>query len=126
MGQQQLLLVLLGVILVGIAVVVGINLFTANSIEQKRTEITSEGGLLASDAQLFYRKTVSFGGGGRTFTGWTVPRQFQPTAAGTFSATVTPQEVIITGIANEVAFNGSAIEVKITVHPDEWLATIIN
>ena len=29
MGQQQLLLIVLGVIIVGIAVVVGINLFTA-------------------------------------------------------------------------------------------------
>ena len=89
MGQQQLLLIILGVILVGISVVVGINLFTANSIEQKRNQITSEGAQLASEAQLHYRKTVSYGGGGRTFTGWTVPRQYQPSASGTFSATVT-------------------------------------
>ena len=126
MGQQQLLLVVLSIVLVGIAVVVGINLFTANSIEQKRTEITSEGTQLASEAQLFYRKPISYGGGGRTFTGWTVPPQYQPTAAGTFSATVTAQEVIITCIANEVAYNGSDVEVKITVHSDEWTATIIN
>ncbi len=31
MGQQQLLLIVLGVIVVGIAVVVGINLFNANA-----------------------------------------------------------------------------------------------
>lgn len=126
MGQQQLLLVVLSIVLVGIAVVVGINLFTANSIEQKRTEITSEGVQLASAAQMYYRKTVTYGGGGRTFTGWTVPRQYQPTAAGTFSATVTAQEVIITCIGNEVVTAGVPIEVKVTVHPNEWVSTVIH
>ncbi len=35
MGQQQLLLIVLGVIIVGIAVVVGINVFTASSVSGK-------------------------------------------------------------------------------------------
>lgn len=126
MGQQQLLLIVLGVILVGIAVAVGINMFSANSLEQKRNEITSEGVILASEAQLFYRKTVSFGGGGRTFTGWTVPSQYQPTAAGNFTATVTAQEVIITCIGNEDVTAGVPVEVKITVHEDDWFTTVIH
>jgi hypothetical protein len=34
MGQQQLLLIVLGVIVVGIAIAVGISLFNANAINQ--------------------------------------------------------------------------------------------
>ena len=41
MGQQQLLLIVLGVIVVGIAVVVGINLFNANSISSDRDGVVS-------------------------------------------------------------------------------------
>ncbi|MCP5060970.1 MAG: hypothetical protein GY936_00705 [Ignavibacteriae bacterium] len=126
MGQQQLLLILLGVILIGVAVTVGINMFSANSLEQKRNEIISEGIILASEAQLFYRKTVVYGGGGRTFTDWTVPSQYQPTAAGNFTATVTAQEVIITCIGNEEVTAGVPIEVKITVHEEDWFTTIIH
>ena len=43
MGQQQLLLIVLGVIIVGIAVVVGINLFNANAEESAKDTIVSEG-----------------------------------------------------------------------------------
>ena len=42
MGQQQLLLIVLGVIVVGIAVVVGINLFSANAVsDRKSTRLNS-------------------------------------------------------------------------------------
>ena len=36
MGQQQLLLIVLGVIVVGIAVVVGTKLFNANAVSSNR------------------------------------------------------------------------------------------
>ncbi len=43
MGQQQLLLIVLGVIIVGIAVILGIVLFRQNSIDQKRDLLINEG-----------------------------------------------------------------------------------
>ena len=42
MGQQQLLLIVLGVIIVGIAVVVGINLFNANATNANRDAVVSD------------------------------------------------------------------------------------
>ncbi|MDZ7766193.1 MAG: hypothetical protein U5K00_17525 [Melioribacteraceae bacterium] len=42
MGQQQLLLIVLGVIIVGIAVVVGINVFTASSAAANRDAVISD------------------------------------------------------------------------------------
>ena len=39
MGQQQLLLIVLGVILVGIAIILGVNLFRANAVESKRNNV---------------------------------------------------------------------------------------
>jgi len=42
MGQQQLLLIVLGVIIVGIAVVVGINLFNANATNANRDGVISD------------------------------------------------------------------------------------
>ena len=42
MGQQQLLLIVLGVIVVGIAVVVGINLFNANATAANRDGVISD------------------------------------------------------------------------------------
>ena len=67
MGQQQLLLIVLSVIIVGIAITLGITLFSANAIEQKRNEVINECALLASEAQLYYRRPVTLGGGGKSF-----------------------------------------------------------
>jgi hypothetical protein len=97
MGQQQLLLIVLGVIIVGIAVVVGINLFNANAEESNKDGIVSDATNLGAMAQQFYKKPLSMGGGSNTFTGWTIPTNLASTANGTYSEAVTAQEVVITG-----------------------------
>jgi len=70
MGQQQLLLIVLGVIIVGIAVVVGINLFNANAEESMKDTLVSEGTNLGAMAQQYFKKPVALGGGGNSFVGF--------------------------------------------------------
>ena len=68
MGQQQLLLVILVTIIVGIATVVAINTFSsaANSanVDAARQDALS----IAAAAQQFYMKPTALGGGGQDFT----------------------------------------------------------
>jgi len=80
MGQQQLLLIVLGVIIVGIAVVVGINVFTASSKNANRDAVISDLTTLASMAQQHFRKPTAMGGGGNSFTGWAIPSSLERTA----------------------------------------------
>ncbi len=68
MGQQQLLLIVLGVIIVGIAIVVGINLFNANAEESAKDSIVTQGTNIGAMAQQYYKKPVALGGGGNSFT----------------------------------------------------------
>ena len=127
MGQQQLLLIMLSVIVVGVAIAMGIVIFSTNSIEQKRNEIINECILLASDAQLYFRKPVAMGGGGKSFSGWEIPNEYITTAVGAFSVVlVSTEEVKITGIGNEVATDNDLIEVEVTVTPLEYLTSVIN
>lgn len=58
MGQQQLLLIVLGVIIVGIAVVVGINLFNANAEESTKDTLVSEGTNLGAMAQQYFKNQL--------------------------------------------------------------------
>ncbi len=67
MGQQQLLLIVLGVIVVGIAVVVGINLFNANAETSTQDSLVSQGTNIGAMAQQYYKKPTSMGGGGNSF-----------------------------------------------------------
>lgn len=69
MGTQQLLLIVLGVIIVGIAVVVGINIFGTNAEQANKDALTQDCLRLAAAAQGYYRKPSMLGGGNNSFVG---------------------------------------------------------
>ena len=68
MGQQQLLLIVLGTIIVGVAVVVGINMFTTGAINAERDALLQDVNNIASAAASYWRKPAALGGGARSFT----------------------------------------------------------
>ena len=108
MGQQQLLLIVLGVIVVGIAVVVGINLFNANATSANRDGVISDLNNLSAMGQQYYKKPTSMGGGGNSFTGWTIPTGLDSTANGTYAATVAAASITIVGDGTEIGNDGSS------------------
>ncbi|MBU1099052.1 MAG: hypothetical protein KKA84_01515 [Bacteroidetes bacterium] len=126
MGQQQLLLIILGVIIVGLAIFTGINLFTANAIETKRNNLINECVNLASMAQQHYRRPAELGGGGRTFDRWVVPVQLRVTASGRYTSAVESQKIIITAVGNEVVTGSDSVEVQFTILPDEYATRVIH
>jgi hypothetical protein len=71
MGQQQLLLIILGVIIVGVAVTVGIIMFNDSAVENNRDAVQRDLVNLSGLAMTYYYKPASLGGGGRTFTALT-------------------------------------------------------
>ena len=118
MGQQQLLLIVLGVIIVGIAVVVGINVFTAQSEESTKDAIVSDCTNLGAMAQQYYRKPVAMGGGGNSFTNFAIPASLLTTANGTYEvSTPGDQSIVITG--TPVAATGYTWVVNTTVSPTD-------
>ncbi|HKJ81658.1 MAG TPA: hypothetical protein VJ954_06515 [Ignavibacteriaceae bacterium] len=68
MGQQQLLLIVLGVIIVGVAVVLGIQYFSTGAEEAAKDELVAHSTIVAANAQQWFRKPVALGGGGNSFT----------------------------------------------------------
>ena len=64
MGQQQLLLLVLGIVIVGLAVVVGINAFGENQKRANADALVNDGLRIASDIQAYALKPEQFGGSG--------------------------------------------------------------
>jgi len=71
MGQQQLLLVILVTIIVGIATVVAINTFSSAADSANLDAVRQDLAQIASSGQAYYIKPTMLGGGGNTFTGLT-------------------------------------------------------
>lgn len=127
MGQQQLLLIVLGVIIVGIAVVAGILIFKQQSIDNKRDIVTNEAHNIATLAIQYYKKAKLYGGGQYNYSGWDVPDDLKNTHNGSYAATVTPPDKVeIIGIGNEVVSGSDSIKVKVTIIGTDIQTQILN
>jgi Tfp pilus assembly protein PilE len=135
MGQQQLLLIILGVIVVGIAVAVGITMFSDSAINANRDALSNDLVNLASRCQQFYRRPTSLGGGGNSFSllttsAITLLTNKPSNANGVYAITTagagtgSSSLVVITGVGTEL-YNGSPVSVKVWVYPDrDSMATV--
>jgi len=126
MGQQQLLLIVLGVIIVGIAVLLGIYVFQASSVENKRDVVINESVNIASLAMQYYKKAKLYGGGQYSFTGWKIPAGLETTNNGTYTADVYADSVVITGTGNDYVTSGVLVQVKTRVNSQGIFTEIIN
>lgn len=68
MGQQQLLLVLLAIIIVGVAIVTGLSMYIENARSANQDEVRDGLMTVAARAQGWYRRPAQLGGGARSFT----------------------------------------------------------
>lgn len=133
MGQQQLLLIVLGLIIIAIAIVLGITLFRANAIESKRNNVINECINLSSMAHSHYRKPSSLGGGNRAFdnskggTKWVIPVTLQVTANGHYQiASQSADQIVINAVGNEVVTGGDSVEVNMTITPNAYSVAVVH
>jgi len=127
LGQQQLLLIVLGLVVIAIAVVVGISLFRAHAISSKRDILTNETIDMAAQAISYYKRTIEFGGGGKSFIGWQIPPQLQNTINGSYVIDqINKDEVVIIATGTEVVTGNDSIQVKTTVIPDNYQIEVIH
>ncbi len=98
MGQQQLLLIILGIIIVGIAIAVGISQFGAQSTESNKDAMTSNLVSLAANAYQFKIRPSTLGGGSGSYTNYQIPAKMQNDDDGSYSVgAVTATTVTLVG-----------------------------
>ena len=87
MGQQQLLLIILGVIIVGIAIAVGITMFAAASVQSNKDAIVNDLNNLAADAYQYKIRPTTMGGGGGNYGGYKVRTKLAANDNGSYTPT---------------------------------------
>ena|SRR5208283_3008031 len=102
MGQQQLLLLIAGVIVVGIAIAVGVQQFGGNNTASNKDGITSGLTTLSADAYQYYIRPSTLGGGSNSYVGFAIPTRSVSDDNGTYaiSGAPTPKALIINGTSN--------------------------
>ena len=98
MGQQQLLLVVLGLIIVGIALGLSNQLFDSHAEDSNKDSIASELVNLGTMAQQFFNKPAEISGGNQSFINWIIPAELDSSTSGIYEiATVENKSIVISG-----------------------------
>jgi len=129
MGQQQLILLALAVVIVGGAIVVGIRAFNENSLKSNADAMMQDAVRIANDLQAWKQKPAPFGGQGSCITAGncaTTLTLLQVQAADDFTAAAFPlmgYQVSSASPTDYVNLNGSF---RITPSPTSTLIEGVN
>ncbi|MFC1558158.1 hypothetical protein ACFL40_02255 [candidate division KSB1 bacterium] len=129
MGQQQLLLIVLGVIIVGISIVVGINLFGEQAAASNFDAVMNDMQRIAAVSQQWYLKPIALGGGGRSYASVSLASvNVSPgNQNGGYSISAPSQNnFTLTGVGVEDGDNdGTPVTISVIVYPDSASAPTI-
>ena len=125
MGQQQLKLVIFGIVVMGIVIGFANQLFDVSPEDSNKESITSELMNLSTIAQQYFNRPVAMGGGGDNFTGWQIPGQLDSTSSGIYNISQkNNNQLILNGFPFQE--KGYTWYVRSTITKSEFVTEIIN
>jgi hypothetical protein len=128
MGQTQLLLVILGLLLIGVAIFVGVEMFTQRSVDDVRNAVMTDLNNYAARALAYYGKPATQGGGNKTFTGVSMSMIF-PSSENVngryYIESAQDDNCTIIGVGKAISGMDS-IRIRIRVTPERNTIQIIN
>lgn len=128
MGQQNLLIIVLGILIVAVAVTVAIAMFRGNSIETARNNLIVDLGFYAQKAREYYWKPRGQGGGDRSFADVRIDNLAYSTENENgryFVESSTQSEVVLVGVGRMISGDDS-IRVRMRVSERRNLVEILN
>lgn len=127
MGQQQLLIILVGVIITGLMIAVAFTMFADHAAALNRDALANDLVLMATMAQQYQQKPRLLGGGEGSMTGFVLPGK-RSNINGRFTlATTTPKAITIEGVGKETGYDEiNPVKIAIRVTSDSVQVTEIN
>ncbi len=101
MGQSQLLIIMISVLIIGIAIAAGAGFFSDDEIEANKKAMINDVNHIAMYAVRYYRRIPALGGGGYSFSGFVLPAGYRSNLNGRYSASAPSKDVlVITGVSS--------------------------
>jgi len=126
MAQQQLFLIVLVLIILGLAVTIGVAMFQDNSASANRDSVANDLLSFAARAHEYYRRPAVHNGGGNSYVGLTadaaglarvtnLPGGKNGNGIYTIQAAGTAAQVVLEGTGTEVLPDGHPVTMRIVV-----------
>lgn len=114
-------------ILVGLAVVAGTNIYNEYSMSSNRDLMVTNIQSISANSNQFYNTPKGSGGGGKSYTNWELPSSFAKTASGTITATVRANRINLNARGYETGWDKkSKVRVTAIIYPNRTAITIRN
>jgi hypothetical protein len=121
MAQQQLFLIVLGMLIVATMIGLAIFMFTEGSSASNRDALSNDLLTFAARAQQYYKQPRTVGGGGRSFSGLTISHlTSKPSNENGLYSVVSADDsaLVVQGQGTEKGRDGNLLAVLLTVYPD--------
>ncbi len=124
MGQSQLLMILIGVLIIGIAILAASGFFDSGQIDANRKALVGDISQIAHLAVRYYMRPIALGGGGHSYVGFTIPNKFQSDLNGKFrAAVVSPTILQVTAISALDSTSSVVAEIDTYGKVSNWIFT---
>ena len=121
MGQSQLLVIAVTILVIGLAIIGAVYLFHSDDVTANKNAMINDMNQLAHVAVRYYVRPAGLDGGGHSFAGFTVPEKFSSNINGTYSAeVVSPTELHIFGVSARDSNNTITAEVATDGKASNW------
>jgi hypothetical protein len=128
MGSQQLLLVVLTMILVGVALAVALTIFQASALDSARNALIEDLLFLAGRARDYYLRPATLGGGNRDFSNVTIRSltAHPENENGRYYVVSTSKDVLVLGARGRLVVDMDTIEVQMRTNEATSIIEIIH
>jgi hypothetical protein len=129
-GSQQLLLIIVGTIVMGIMILVGISLFIDHTSATNRDAVSNDLIHAASMAQAYQRRPVILGGGGGSFVGFDLRTAMGlSNENGSYSVFGAPTDsvLVLEGLGSQPGYDANApVKVSVKVYSSRTVVNEVN
>jgi len=124
MGQSQLLIIAISVLIIGIAILAGAGFFQADDIEANKKAMINDINHIGMNAVRYYRRIQALGGGGYSYMGYALPTGYRSNLNGTYSTNPLSKETLqITGISARDSTNTIVAQIDTYGKASNWTFT---
>jgi hypothetical protein len=124
MGQSQLLIIAISVLIIGIAILAGAGFFSDDAVEANKKAMINDVNHIAMNATRYYRRIGALGGGSYSYMGYVLPRGYQSNLNGSYTATPISKEVLqIRGVSSNDSTDTMVAQIDTYGKASNWTFT---
>ncbi|HTP79437.1 MAG TPA: hypothetical protein VMM57_03415 [Bacteroidota bacterium] len=124
MGQQQLILVLLGIMIIGVGIAAGLGLFSTNNSNNNKMAIMQDLNNIAAHAIKYQVRPATMGGGNGSFDGFTIAPNMVSNANASYSTTsISSNSITVLAVSAIDSSNTIIVTIDSKGHLSGWTYT---